>query len=653
MKHQGSVTPAGPPFPVDCQSLLDAATGHAITMLDVEGRILSWNAGAERMTGYAADEVLGQPCAMFYCPEAIARDDYQREMEAVKAQGDVELEGWRVRRDGSRFWADIVISRIDGPDGQVQGFCKITRDLTERKRAEDLNRISEERFRLLVESVHDYAIFMLNPDGTVASWNPGAAKNKGYEAHEILGKHFSIFYPEDRVKSGWPDEELRNALRDGRFEDEGWRLRKDGSRFWASVVISAVYDAEGRHRGFSKVTRDLTNQRRIATLEDEGRRISTFLAMLGHELRNPLAPMANAAALLKMDPAATETGRMAADVMDRQLRQMRRLVDDLLDVGRITSGKIALQREPVSVRDVLSDALEAAGPMLRAKQHHVRFDVGDPDLRVSGDRARLVQVFNNVLNNAAKFTPERGTVKVVMGQVGDEVEVSIADNGPGIPPGKLQDVFNLFVQGEEDPQNRQGGLGLGLSLVQQLVQCHGGKVSAFSIGQRGLGTEIVIRLPLLSSEQGSGATPTPCAVDRPEQARLKVVVVDDNRDAANTLQMVISRLGHACSVAFDGDGALEMIRRERPDVAFLDLGLPGMSGLELAQALRSDGVASELVALTGYGLPEDRAATQAAGFRAHLTKPVPLDAVEAILADVAAKRAASLARFTTSRGAAA
>lgn len=495
-------------------------------------------------------------------------------------------------------------------------------------------------YRLLVESVQDYAIFMLNPDGTVASWNRGAAKNKGYEAHEILGKHFSIFYPEDKVKSGWPDEELRNALRDGRFEDVGWRIRKDGSRFWASVVISAVYDTQGRHIGFAKVTRDLTERQRIETLEDEGRRISTFLAMLGHELRNPLAPMANAVALLKMDTSASDTSRMAADVMDRQLRQMTRLVDDLLDVGRITSGKITLQRAPVCVREVLSDALEAAGPLMRAKQHQLRFDVDEPGLRVSGDRARLVQVFNNVLNNAAKFTPERGTIKVRMSRVGDEVEVAIADNGPGIPPSKLQDVFNLFVQGDDNPQNRQCGLGLGLSLVQQLVQCHGGKVSAFSVGQPGLGTEIVIRLPLLSVDATEAARAAPVAEDAPSRSRLKVVVVDDNRDAANTLQMLISHLGHGCSVAFDGEGGLQLIRRERPDLAFLDLGLPGLTGLEVARALREAELSTELVAVTGYGLPEDREATHEAGFDGHLTKPVSLEAVQAILAGLAERQQA-------------
>lgn len=626
------------PVAVDYKRLVDAATDHAITMLDSRGRILSWNSGAERMTGYTAEEVLGESCAMFYCQDARIRGEERQEMEAAVQQGRLELEGWRVRRDGSRFWADIVITRLDGPDGELQGFCKITRDLTERKRQQELTRISEERFRLLVESVSDYAIFMLNPDGTVASWNAGAAKNTGYAAQEILGKHFSIFYPEDRIQSGWPDEELRNALRDGRFEDEGWRIRKDGSRFWASVVITAVHDAEGRHRGFAKVTRDQTDRRRIATLEDEGRRISTFLAMLGHELRNPLAPMANAAALLSMDPATTETGRMAAEVLGRQLRQMTRLVDDLLDVGRITSGKITLQREVVSVRDALTDALEAAGPLLRAKQHQVRLDFPQPDLRVWGDRARLVQVFNNVLNNAAKFTPDRGTIKVRGTRVGDEAEVAIADNGPGIPPERLRDVFNLFVQGGNDPKHQLGGLGLGLSLVQQLVHCHGGKVSAFSVGQPGQGTEIVIRLPVMLEAAGAVPAAPPTPSQEAAERRLNVLVVDDNRDAANTLKMLVTRLGHACRVAYDAEDALQLAQRDPPDLALLDLGLPGMDGLELARQLRDAGHHTQLVALTGYGLPQDRDNTRAAGFSEHLVKPVSPDQVRALLTAAAAPR---------------
>lgn len=616
---------------VDYQRLVNAASDHAIIWLDCDGRILSWSTGAERVTGYLAEEVLGESWAIFYCPDARLRGDDRQEMESARRLGRLELEGWRLRKDGTRFWADIVITRLDGPNGEIEGFCHVMRDLSERRRQQELTRLSEERFRLLVESVRDYAIFMLDPDGRVASWNKGAERNTGYQAHEILGKHFSVFYPEDRVQSGWPDEELRNAVRDGRFEDEGWRLRKDGSRYWASVVITAVYDGEGRQRGFAKVTRDQTDRRRIAKLEDEGRRISTFLAMLGHELRNPLAPMANAAALLRLDPATNDSGRMAAEVLDRQLRQMTRLVDDLLDVGRITSGKITLQRSPVSVQEALTDALEAAGPLLRAKHHQVLVDVQEPGLHVFGDRARLVQVFNNVLNNSAKFTPENGVIKVRLSQMDEDVEVAIADNGPGIPPDRLHDVFNLFVQGGDDPQHQLGGLGLGLSLVQQLVQCHGGKVSAFSTGQAGLGTEIVIRLPrLVQAETGRARDMAPVAIT-PPAGRLNVLVVDDNRDAANTLQMLISRMGHTCRVAYDGEGALQQMGRQSPDLALLDLGMPGMSGLALAERIRALGHRTTLVALTGYGLPQDRAQSEAAGFQMHLVKPVSANQIEAIV----------------------
>jgi PAS domain S-box-containing protein len=477
--------------------MVDSITDYAIFLLDPDGVIRTWNAGAQRIKGYAAGEVIGRHFSIFYDADLLAEDLPARELVIARAEGRFQDEGWRLRKDGSRFWAHIVITALRDADGRLLGFSKFTRDLTERREYEELLRRSEERFRLLVQGVRDYAIFMLTPEGNVASWNEGAQLNKGYRAEEIIGRHFSTFYPREVVDSGWPAKELELALERGSFEDEGWRLRKDGSRFWASVVITALHDHAGRHIGFAKVTRDLTERRRVRTLEDEGRRITTFLAMLGHELRNPLAPIMNAVSIMQLEHLESARLRMCRDIIARQLQQMVRLIDDLLDVGRITSGKIKLDFEPVRLAEVITDAVEMVQPLIEQHRHALSVTLADAPVWVMGDRARLLQVVSNLLNNAARYTPPQGRIEVALRHDGTHAEMSIKDNGPGIPPLHLKDIFNLFVQVEHRPDN--GGLGLGLSLVQQLVTLHRGEVSAFSTGEAGKGSEFVVRLPVCAT----------------------------------------------------------------------------------------------------------------------------------------------------------
>jgi len=363
----------------------------------------------------------------------------------------------------------------------------------------ELLRQSEERFRLMVESVRDYAIFMLDVDGNITSWNRGAELNKGYSASEVIGRHFSIFYPQDKLDVGWPQHELEVALRDGRFEDEGWRLRKDGSRFWANVVITAIHDSEGRHRGFAKVTRDLTASRRIHALEEQERRLTEFLALLGHELRNPMTPIANAVSIMQLEEPGNPRLRAARDILARQVTHLRRLVDDLLDVGRIATGKVHLVEETVCLQQVVEDTVVALAPTMAERGHEFTVHATDEPLYVTGDPVRLVQVFTNLLNNAAKFTPPGGRIVLSLGRNGDgRAEIGVRDSGPGILPEHLPAMFKLFVQGEQDaPGGGQGGLGIGLNLVQQLVHLHGGDVSAFSTGVAGEGAEFLVHLPLV------------------------------------------------------------------------------------------------------------------------------------------------------------
>lgn len=620
----------------DYRLMVDSLVDYAIIFLDPHGHVVSWNAGARLLSGYDDADILGRHFSIFYPQEALSRGWPEHELAQTIKLGRFEDEGWRLRKDGTRFWANIVITRVPGPSGGTRGFSKIIRDLSDRRKQEEAMRASEERFRLLVEGVKDYAIFMLDPGGHIVSWNLGAEKNKGYKAHEIIGQHFSTFYPPDVAARGWPAEELANALRDGRFEDEGWRVRKDGTRFWASVVITAIYDAAGQHKGFAKVTRDLTERRRITALEDEGRRMTTFLAMLGHELRNPLAPISNALELLKREKTESRILNKTRDIIERQLRQMTRLIDDLLDVGRITSGRIHLEAKPVRLREIIVDGVEAIRPGIALKSQALDLQIEGADPWVTGDRARLIQIVGNLAHNACKFTPNGGHIVIRLGfnpANAAEAEISVRDDGPGIPRKDLERVFELFVQGERELARTQGGLGLGLSLVQQLTNLHGGYISVFSTGRAGEGSEFIVRLP---------AAPTPNVLgdtERVEGEKL-VLIVDDNRDAAETLGLLLETLGYVCRIEHDGLAAIEAVKASRPDVVLLDIGLPGIDGHEVARRLRADLIdPPALIAITGYGQPSDRDTSFEAGFVAHLTKPVDIERLTAALDQIYARKA--------------
>ena len=501
------------------------------------------------------------------------------------------------------------------------------------EKSQDSTALSEELFRLMVEGVKDYAIFMLDPNGYIMTWNAGAERIKGYGAGEIIGQHFSRFYPPDALARGWPRHELEVAKAEGRFEEEGWRLRKDGTPFWANVVITTLYDREGRLRGFAKVTRDLTDRKRIEALEHAERQMNEFLAMLGHELRNPLAPIRNAVAMMQQSELSPSQLSWARDVIDRQITHLARLVDDLLDVSRITSGKITLQKEPLALIPLVSATAEASRPLFEARGHTLETVLPSESLRVAGDSTRLSQILLNLLNNAAKYTPEGGRIRLAVEKDGQEAVVRVRDSGIGIPADLLPKVFDLFAQGERSLDRTEGGLGIGLTLVRQLVQMHGGSVEAHSEGP-GRGSEFVVRLPHFAA---------PPAADRPAvqdtegsspMGSRRVLVVDDNRDSVETMALLLHLWGHEVRTAYDGPSALALAAEYRPDVVLLDIGLPGMNGYEVAKRLREiPGLEkSVLVAVTGYGQESDRQRARKAGFDRHLVKPVEPTALQDLLA---------------------
>ncbi len=610
-------------------------TDYGIFVLDPEGHIESWNTGAQRMKGYTREEILGQHFSIFYPPEAVATGWPQEELRRAAALGRFEDEGWRVRKDGTRFWANVVITALREADGTLAGFAKITRDLSERRQHEEELRQSEMRQRLLVDSVRDYAIFMLDAQGFVRTWNKGAQTIKGYTADEIVGHHFSEFYTPEDLQAGKPEIELAVAREQGRVEDEGWRVRKDGSLFWANVVVTALRDASGELVGFAKITRDMSERKRLEELESSSQRMNEFLAMLAHELRNPLAPIRNAVTIMQLETLNSPVLRNCRDVIDRQLTQVTRLVDDLLDVGRLSTGKIKLRRELVRLSEVVSRSVETVRPMIEARHHSLQIEQPSQAVWVQGDSVRLSQVVQNLLVNAAKYTPQNGRITLKVDEASGFANISVIDNGRGIEPEQLERIFELFMQAETSG-NTESGLGIGLTLARTLVEMHGGSLSAYSAGL-GQGSRFSVRLPAAVPKQVEATQEAEATA-----AGLRVLVVDDNRDSADSATDILRLLGNQVESAYDGVAAIELARKFRPAVILLDLAMPGMDGFETRRQLRAQPGLEDvyMIAMTGFGNEDDKRRTRAAGFDAHLTKPVELDALIAILNDARESRAA-------------
>ncbi len=498
-----------------------------------------------------------------------------------------------------------------------------------RNRAETLLRESEERFRLLIEGVKDYAIVMLDPAGYVTTWNAGAARINGYASEDILGRHFSRFYTADDRAQGKPERLLAQAREQGSVEDESWRVRKDGSLFWANVALTVLHAPNGELRGFAKVTRDMTERKQMEALEEAGRQTQQFLAMLGHELRNPLAPIRNAVGVMRMREIADPQVAYCRDVIERQVAQLVRLVDDLLDASRIATGTIGLHPEPLALAEVIARAVEASRPGIDERGHALVLEIAPDPIVVSGDRARLVQVVQNLLNNAAKFTPPRGRIVLAVRREQHQAVIEVRDSGIGIAPELLPKVFDLFVQADGGLARTEGGLGVGLALALRIVEMHGGSIEGTSEGS-GRGAVFSVRLPLIAERTAAEAPQVQLGTDAPVRAR-SVLVVDDNRDAADSVAELLRLRGHQVLVAYDGPGALSTAAQHAPEVVLLDIGLPGMDGYEVGVRLREDAATRSalILALTGYGQSQDRRRSEAASFDGHLVKPVDIETLYA------------------------
>jgi PAS domain S-box-containing protein len=966
--------------------LVDAVTDYAIFMLDANGFVTTWNAGAVRAKGYQTDEIIGEHFSVFYTPEDRAAGKPRRVLETVGREGRYEEEGWRVRKDGTRFWASVVITSLKDHHGRLLGFAKVTRDLTFRRQAEEQLRKSEERFRVLLESVTDYAIYMLDPEGHVATWNSGAQRMKGYTASEILGRHFSVFFVDEEVREGKPRRELEVAREQGRFEDEGCRVRKDGTRFWANVVVSAVRDGTGQLVGFAKVTRDLTAQRaaqeterklfeeqaaRIAAeaaeqrireseeryralsgrlevilegvadgisvqdrdgklvfantaaarlsglsspnelleaspvdlggrfeirhadgrpfepaefpgrrvlrgeepgsalmhvrdrvsgrerwwmmragavhgkngepelavniwhdvtverrqdehaaylgnatvalatslnhevmlstlarslvpgladwcsiylregdqlrnvalahsdrpelvaarmyvqrfspdsgdprgpwnvvrsgqselyndvsedlieqvarsfehaavlravrirsvlivpvrvrdsvigaivlfasdsgrrydpqdlslVEEIGRRAGAavenaqlykaaqeaakaaeeanrikdeFLATVSHELRTPLNAIVGWAAILRHRQLDEDVAR-AIDIIDRNAHAQVKIIEDILDVSRIITGKLHLEQQRADLVSIAREAIEVVRPSAVAKQIAIELDADPASCIVVGDPERLQQVVWNLLSNAVKFTDARGSICIAIRQQASHAVLSVSDTGRGIEPEFLPFVFDRFKQADASTTRRFGGLGLGLALVRHIVELHGGLASAESAGL-GKGSTFKVTLPVAALLPPT-ASETAASASGPVSERgllrgIRVLVVDDEADARELLAAVLSEARAVVETAASAAEAFAALGRFQPHVVVSDIGMPEEDGYSFMRRVRAldaaDGGGVPSIALSAYTRNEDRTKAAAAGFTTHIGKPVSPDGIVAAVQNLAA-----------------
>lgn len=609
------------------------SSDDAIVSKSLDGVIQSWNAAAEGLFGYTAQEAVGRHISLVLPPDRLAEeDDIIASLRAGRRIDHFETE--RVRKDGQRIQVSLTVSPVKDDGGQVIGASKIVRDITERKRLE----AERQKFVTLVESSTDF-IGMCDLDAVPFFVNRAGLEMVGLEgieqARAIPVRDF--FFPEDQPRI--MDEFFPAVLEKGHGETEiRFRNFKTGEARWMSYKVLTLTDAEGRPVGLATVSQDVTerkgledNLRRLAAdLSEADHRKDEFLAMLAHELRSPLAPISNAVQVLRRAGTDGAAVRSASEMLDRQVGQMARLVDDLLDMGRITRGRIELRRERLELAPILNQAVESARALYRAMGHELTVTLPMEAVYVDADPVRLAQVVGNLLNNACKFTDRGGHIWLTVEREGGQAVIRVRDNGIGIAPDQLPRLFGMFTQVDTSLERSRDGLGIGLTLVKTLVEMHRGTVEARSEGL-GCGSEFVVRLPVVANEpRGAASVAT---AGSPATGR-RVLIVDDNQDGADSLAMMLQLAGHETETAHDGLQAVATAERFRPHAMLLDIGLPKLNGYEVCRRVREQpwGKGMLLVAVTGWGQEADRQRSKEAGFDAHVVKPVAADVLMNLLA---------------------
>ncbi len=564
--------------------------------------------------------------------EALGDEAYERLRDKFRRVFAGESVSWTgtipYARAGTREVQVDYIPHVSETDGRVLGFYSLVQDLTSRRETEEKLRRSEEEFRAIFELAGSGKAQADVPTGTFLRVNRRFSAMTGYSEEELLGKTFvDLTHPDDREADVARVDRVWSGI-DTRWESEKRYVRKDGSIIWVLVTGTMIRLGDGKAYTIATI-QDITD-RKLAeqALREADRRKDEFLATLAHELRNPLAPVRTGIELLQhndLDPAAS---RQVLGVLQRQTAHLVRLVDDLLDVSRFTRGKITLQLSSVSIREMLATALESTRLLVEQAGHRIDLRLPEEDLRIEGDPARLAQIFSNLISNAAKYTPEPGAIVIEARGGSGRLSIAVRDRGVGIPPEKLPRIFDMFEQLENPLDRGQGGLGIGLTLVKSLVELHGGTVEVES--EVGSGTEFRVILPWKEAPAPPVEEAAAPHVARPR----RVLIVDDNEDAATLLQKLLSRDGHSVRVAFDGEEGLELAAADPPEIVLLDLGMPRMNGYEVAKRIRASAWGKELllVAITGWAEEETRARTEKTGFDVHLVKPVARAALRDVLA---------------------
>jgi PAS domain S-box-containing protein len=749
--------------------MVESVKDFAIFTIDPQGRVNSWNPGAEQLFGYSERDVLGEHLATLFTPEDRSAGVPEQEIATASAKGRATDERWHFRKDGSRFFASGVLTPIFDVENRLRGFTKIARDMTQRKQADQAVREAAVRLKAIVDTAAD-GIITIDELGIVESLNLAAERIFGYSHDEVVGRNVSLLMPEPERSEH--DQYLANYLRTGEAKIIGTirelrGRRKDGSTFPLELAVSEtrlgarriftgivrditafklavaqrtallvelgaerallnglldnapvglgfldkdlrflrlnpalaainglpieshlgrplsevlplvspemtracrqvletgqsivnvevtaqtparpgqerywlcnfypVKTSDGRMLGAGAVVTDIDDRKRMEeALRDADQRKDQFLAMLAHELRNPLAPISNAVQIMRLEGQNGPNFRWSIEVIEEQIKQMTRMVDDLLDVSRITRGKVDLQKVTIELAKVVELAVEASRPLIEEYQHRLSVTLPPDPLLLEVDPPRLAQVLSNLLNNAAKYTPEGGSISLTAEHSGREVLIRVCDNGIGISAELLPRVFDLFVQADQALSRSRGGMGIGLTLVRSLVELHEGYVTAHSEGP-GQGSEFAVYLPLsaraATDPDGSGKSGDGPFAQLP---RRRILIVDDNLSNACSLDLLLRALGQEVHTAFDGLTALEMLRQLQPDVVLLDIGLPVIDGYEVARRCRAEPELENvtLVAMTGYGKEEDRRRSRQAGFSAHLVKPVNVEDLRQLL----------------------
>ena len=606
----------------------------AIVSKNLRGIIRTWNSGAERLFGYTAEEVIGKSITILIPPERLNEEEMILSRISRGEPLD-HFETVRVAKDGRRIHISLTVSPIHNAEGHVIGASKIARDITERKETEAALRASEMRFRTLTAHA-PVGIFMTDGKGDCLFVNECWCEFAGLSLEEAQGQGWvRALHPDDKERIF---EEWYAVIAVGQPFDHEFRFRTpQGKITWVHGKAVGLCDDAGEISGYIGTVSDITGRKEaVEALQDADRRKDEFLALLAHELRNPLAPLRNGLQVMRLASGDANAVARTRDMMDRQLSHMVRLIDDLLDVARISRNKMELRRSRVLLADVVSSAVETARPALEAFGHKLRIALPPEPIVLDADLTRLAQVFGNLLNNSAKYTERGGRISLTATRESDHVLVTVQDTGIGIPASALPHIFDMFSQVDRSIERSTGGLGIGLALVKGLVEMHGGTVEAASPGQD-KGSTFTVRLPILKNREESSADEP--AEEWPATAaelNRRILVVDDNRDSAASMAMMLQLLGNEIRTAHDGIEAVEFAEKFRPQVILMDIGMPRLNGYEATRHIREQpwGRDVVIIALTGWGQEVDRAKSREAGCNGHLVKPIDWPDLEKLLTEL-------------------